>query len=315
MKTNRRPIIASLHALIEPRDLAILAELATLFLISWLIPKQYWLSISGALASARQLLRRDLAAREEDVESLLKGRVTSMRPGEIVRTNDAYYFLERLQLLRMYCLGGWNPNIRLENYEHIEKALDVGNGAILWVAPFLFHRQVTKMALAQAGYHVNHLSRYAHGFNTSSRFGERCLNPIRTRQEERYLDQRLVIGRYGSKDLLKRLENLLHQNRLVSITVGRRAGRTCHVAFLDRQVELATAPAYLSHKTKAPLLPVFTFRESDDNFTTRIEPPLTNLTSAGADGDIEATVAKYGALLERYALEYPAQYLGGYTMI
>lgn len=309
MDENRHSGIESLRAVIEPRDLALVVELPLLFLISWLIPKTCWMSISSGLVSAKQLFRRDLGAREKQIGSLIRDRVTDMRPGDIVRKNDTYFFLERLQLLRMYRPDGWNPNIRLEGSEHIVKAIDAGNGAILWVAPSSFHRQVSKMAFMQAGYRVNHLSRYEHGFNSASWFGGRCLNPIRTMQEERYLNQRLVIGRNGSKDTLKRLEKLLQQNRIVSITVGRRARRTCQVEFLNGKLVLPTGPAFLSHKTKAPLLPVFTVRESHENFTTRIEPPLNDSLSVDAGSYIEAAIIKYAALVENHALEYPAQFL------
>jgi lauroyl/myristoyl acyltransferase len=310
-----RSYVQSLREWIEPRDLTILAELMVLSLVSWLIPQRYWLSISKGLADARQLSRRDCPARAARVAALLQGRTVPMQPQEIVRTVDAYYFLERLQLLRLYRPGGWNPVVRLEGAEHIERALDAGKGAILWIAPFSFYSQVTKMALAQAGYRVSHLSRLKHGFHTATWFGKQCLNPIRTRQEERYLDQRVVIGGDGSQPVLGRLEALLRQGRLVSITVGRQARRTCHVAFLNGQLELATGPAYLAHKTGAPLLPVFTVREPDGHFTIRIEPPLNDARSEDADGDIKEIVAEYALLFEQHVLDCPAQYLGGLTMI
>ena len=298
-----------MRAVIERRDLALVLELSGLLLISWLVPSSYWMSISSGLASARQLFRKDFAAREKLLASLLGDQVTGMRPGEIIQKKDEYLFLERLQLLRMYRPDDWNPHIRLEGSRHIANALEAGNGAILWVTPSSFHTQVSKMAFSQSGYRVNHLSRYLHGFNSTSWFGERCLNPIRTMQEERYLDQRLVIGRNGPKETWKRLENLLQQNMLVSITVGRDARRTCQLDFLNGKLVLATGPAFLSHKTKAPLLAVFTVQETYENFTTTIEP-LPNLGStADADSAIEAAVNKYAALLEKYALEFPAQFL------
>jgi lauroyl/myristoyl acyltransferase len=214
----------------------------------------------------------------------------------------------------MYRPDGWNPSIRLEGGQHIAKAINGGNGAILWVAPSSFHRQVSKIAFMQAGYCVNHLSRYEHGFSSVSWFGQHCLNPIRTVQESRYLNQRVVIGRNGSRDALKRLEELLRQNKLVSITVGQ-ARRTSHVDFLSGKLVLATGPAFLSHKTKAPLLPVFTVRESHETFTTRIEPPLHDNLSIDGDSYIEAAVTKYAAVFENYALQYPAQFLDGHGTI
>lgn len=314
-KLKLRDLSRSLGATIEARDVAILAQIAVLSSISWLAPQRYWLKLSENLGALRRLLRRDFAAREAQVASLLHGRNAAKPPGEIVRMADAYYFLERVQLLRHYRPGGWEPSVRLDGAEHIESALAAGKGAILWVAPMLFHRQATKMALAGAGYRVAHLSRFSHGFTTATLFGERCLNPIRTRLEMRYLDRRLVIGREGSKDVVGQLEGLLRQNKLVSITAGQQARRTCYVPFLNGCVELATAPAFLSHKTGAPLLPVFTVRKSGSEFVTRIEPPLGERRRGEGEDAIEADLREYAAVFEKFVLAYPEQYLGGFTMI
>jgi len=314
-KLKLRDLSQSLGATIDARDVAILAQIAILSSISWLAPQRYWLKLSEDLAALRRLVRRDLAAREAMVGSLLQGRNAAKSPSEIVRMADAYYFLERVQLLRLYRPGGWKVSVRLDGAQHIESALAAGKGAILWVAPFLFHRQATKMALARAGYCVAHLSRFSHGFSTDTLFGERCINPIRTRLEMRYLDRRLVIGREGSKDVVGQLEALLRQNKLVSITAGQQARRTCHMPFLNGRVELATAPAFLSHKTGAPLLPVFTVRESGNDFLTRIEPPLGERRRGEVDDAIEADLSEYAASFEKFVLAYPEQYLGGFTMI
>ena len=52
---------------------------------------------------------------------------------------------------------------------------------------------VSKMALHRAGYGLVHLSRSEHGYS-STIFGMRCLNPLRSRIESRYLAERVVIG-------------------------------------------------------------------------------------------------------------------------
>jgi hypothetical protein len=112
-KLKLRDVSQSLGATIDARDVAILAQIAILSSISWLAPQRYWLKLSEDLGALRRLVRRDLAAREAMVGSLLQGRNAAKPPGEIVRMADAYYFLERVQLLRHYRPGGWSSAARL----------------------------------------------------------------------------------------------------------------------------------------------------------------------------------------------------------
>lgn len=289
--------------------------MAFLFVLSWIVPKKHWPAISNGLVSVRGLRHRDLEARGRRVGTLLQGRDVGLSPREIVRGGDALAFLEKLQLLRLYRPGGWHPDIRLEGREHIERALGAGHGAILWIAPNSFYRQVSKMAFAQAGFRVSHLSRYFHGFNSFSLFGEFVINPIRNIQEGRYLKRRVVIGRDGAPDVLERLEALLQRNELVSITVGTQGRRTHQVDFLNGKLTVATGPAYLSHRTKAPLLPVFTVLESDDRFTILVAPPVNESWSEDAAADIEVAIAGLAAQLERHALAYPAQFFGEHSRL
>jgi len=283
------------------------------FLISWGVPKKYWFSISRLLVSGRQLLRHDLARRAESIETLLEGGHACACPSDIIRRYDANAFVEKLQLMRLYRPDGWTPRLVLEGGAHLERALAAGHGAILWIVPLSFHSQVTKMAFAQAGYSVNHLSRYFHGFNSYSRLGGLCINPVRTRQEERYLRQRVVIGPGDSQDVLKRLADLLRRNEIVSITVGKQGRRTSQVGFFDGKITLATGPAFLSYRTRAPLLPIFTVLESRDKFVVKVEPPLSNGRNNDAEAHIQESLTNFAAVLERHVSAFPDQFLGQYS--
>jgi lauroyl/myristoyl acyltransferase len=240
--------------------------------------------------------------------ALLQGRELSDSLRHVISIHDANNYLERLQLLRNHRPGGWNPRILLEGSHNLEKGLQTKHGVILWVSAFSFHRQCTKMALCEAGYEVSHLSRHYHGFHSFSRFGERFLNPIRTAAERQYLRERIVIGRSGSKGVLSVLAKRLKRNEILSITVGQEARRVSAVPFLNGVLRLASGPIYLSYITKAPLLPVFTIRESDGRFTTRVEPPLNIDRKANADQAIHHAITDYVTLLEAYALRYPDQF-------
>ena len=74
----------------------------------------------------------------------------------------------------------------LQGREHLDEALGRGKGCVLWVAHFVFAPNIAKLALHDAGYKVSHLSRLDHGFS-STRFGIKWLNPVRSRFEDRLL--------------------------------------------------------------------------------------------------------------------------------
>ena len=303
-----KPPSSLLSWLIEPRDIALLGELSMLAVMSWLLPERSWDPLSHRLAALRQLIRRDLAPRAAHADAILKGRVRADLLGQVLSNLDANTYLERLQLLRVHRPGGWTPRIRLEGGPTIEESLEAGSGVILWVTAFSFHRQCTKMALWDAGYRVTHLSRYNHGFQSFSRFSERCLNPLRTAAESRFLYERLVIERNGATDVLSLLAKRLSRNEIVSITVGSEARRVSAVPFLNGVLELAGGPLHLSYKSGAPLLPVFTVREPDGGFTTTVEPPLNIDRGVNPDEVIAGALRAYVRRLEAYALRYPDQF-------
>ena len=86
------------------------------------------------------------------------------------------------------------------------------------------------------------------------------------------------------------------------------ARRVSAIPFLNGVLRLASGPIYLSYITKAPLLPVFTIREPDGRFTTRVEPPLNIDRNATADRAIDNALRDYVCLLEASVLRYPDQF-------
>ena len=46
--------------------------------------------------------------------------------------------LAKLLVLHARRPCGWQPRLRLQGQEHLQRALVAGHGAVLWVAPFIF---------------------------------------------------------------------------------------------------------------------------------------------------------------------------------
>jgi lauroyl/myristoyl acyltransferase len=293
---------------IDRKDLGLLGLLPALALLAWTTPEPLWPAFANRVAGLRLALRRARAADEVARLAAVAGaRPLALTPAQCWRAQLANNYLAWMALLRCWRPGGWRPAVRLEGRAQIEAALAQGQGAILWVAPFAFSDLVTKLALHEAGFAVSHLSRDTHGFSTT-RFGRRVLNPIQTRVERRYLAERLAMSDERTVGPLRELALRLKQNHLVSITVAATGQRSRLVPFLDGYIRVATGALALAWQSGAPLLPVFTLREPDGRFVTRVAEPLRAEQDRARDPAIDRMLAAYVALLETAVLASPDQF-------
>jgi predicted LPLAT superfamily acyltransferase len=243
--------------MIAPSDLMVAATLPLLAIVARAVPESRWPGASRFLAACKPL---DAELRRRRMAHLERG--LGLEPAaarRVVAEFRAAHLEERLQVLKERSRAGWSPSIRLDGEARLRQALAGGHGAILWVTNAVLASLVVKKALQARGYSVHHLSRPTHGLSTT-RFGIRWLNPVRTRIEERYVTERVVMTQATTVAAMRRLKLALERGETVSITVGDWARRTLLVPFLGAHLRLATGPATLAARTGAPLLPVFLTR-------------------------------------------------------
>ena len=223
--------------------------------------------VSG-LASLRRRKEPDAAAAGVVTSGLLDHAPGS--PQGVVDELERNRLLSYLQYLRDYRIGGWRMTATIEGDEAIRKARSDGKGVILWVAHFVFNGLPLKKSLHEAGYQVSHLSRPEHGFS-STRFGVRVLNPIRSRIEDRYLKQRILIKRGAEQVALRKAHQLLKQGEIVSITAGHWEGREVANMPVGRaHLPVSTGAPGLAYVTGSVLLPVFIRMQDDGSFAVVI---------------------------------------------
>lgn len=215
------------------------------------------------------------------------------------------------QALRGYRPGGWRPKIEIIGREHLDAALAEGKGAVLWVAHFVFAPNVVKIGLHDLGYRVNHLSRPDHGFS-STRFGLRVLNPVRSRFEDKYLESRIVFDRAHPAPALLRARKIAARNGIVSFTAGAWEGSSVVEAdFLHSRITLAMGPVWLTRASGAALLPVFAMRtKAPDMFRVEIGAPIAVPRDGAEEDSFVCATAEFLARLEPRVLEYPGQWRG-----
>jgi lauroyl/myristoyl acyltransferase len=243
------------------------------------------------------------------IRQVLGAHLPELSGGDILRGMAAEGILTFLQVLKKYPANSWSPAIKTVNFDRIRAAQESGGGVILWVAHAFHGHLAAKIAFHNAGLRVSHLSHPTHGFS-SSHFGIRYLNRLQTTVEDPYLAERVLLPLEGQNKALHILSRRLRANGIVSITGQRGTGRTVETPFLSGIVKLAPGAPALGHMTGAAVLPVFAFRNEHDEIEVTVEPAIEILADAPRDAAVALAVRNYAAVLERYVLRYPRQWLG-----
>ncbi|MBT5413153.1 MAG: hypothetical protein HOK81_00995, partial [Rhodospirillaceae bacterium] len=170
-----------------------------------------------------------------------------------------------------------------------------------------------KIALHDAGYEVSHLSHPRHGFS-QTRFGMRFLNRGKQEIEAKFLAERVELAPANPAIALRRLQKRLAGNGIVSFTAGVDAARPAFPPFFGDRIALATGAADLAHRSGAPLLPVFVWRDEPGEIAVEIEAPLPVDRAAPRP---KSGAAAANAFAERQAIHVrarPEQWLGWTTL-
>jgi lauroyl/myristoyl acyltransferase len=301
---------ASGRPLVSFRDCGNAAIYAALAPIAWTLSEH---ALSGAAQKIAGLITPALKSKtvpDRYRRSILGPLLTGERAAEIRRATLAHVILERLYHLRRYRPGGWQPNYGIKGGQHIEAALAGGRGALLWVMPFRYSDLVTKIAFAQEGWAVSHLSALDHP-GPNSRLADALLNQARPPIERRNLAEHLKIerdNRVQGRPILDVLADRLRGKGMVSITVGTTGKQTRTVPWLNGRLPLAMEPAHLALKSGAPMLPVFTIAERPGYFSITIGRPLDAGTSGNDEERIDAMLSDFAERLAPLAESRPGQF-------
>jgi predicted LPLAT superfamily acyltransferase len=208
----------------------------------------------------------------------------------------------------------WGSDLRVvpHGLRGVEAALARKRGVILWISDLVSAADVSKIALAGAGYRVKHLSRIEHGFSKSL-FGIRCLNPIRLKFESRLLDERVVFDRMNPAPAMTRLIDCLRANGIVSIVASAHEGGTLvDVPFFAGRLRLALGALRLARLTGSQVIPVFALRDPPrpERFDVIFEDALPAPKSGRAQDDLLAIACSYGSRLEAFVARHPHAWVG-----
>ena len=206
-------------------------------------------------------------------------------------------------------LGGEPYQVVVAGQQHIDTAIQSGTGVVLWVAESTFGPDACKIGLHNSGYAVSHLSRPEHGFS-STRFGIKVLNPLRTRFELRYLKERIVFERDNREQAMQQIASRLGNAGIVSfLATGHEGKSLIEEDFLAGKLKIAGGAPASAFKHGAVLLPVFAVPNSEiPAMQVNIGEPLDLSGDEKATAVVRATRA-YLKHLESHVKTHPELWL------
>jgi predicted LPLAT superfamily acyltransferase len=218
-----------------------------------------------------------------------------------------------LEVIEVVAAGFGRPmptnKVHLEGVSHVRQALDKGRGVVFWCEPCISGSLWNKAALAGAGFDVHHLSLPVHSFSRT-RFGIRYLNRFSRKAEDRYLAERILKTNTRRVFVARRIMELLNNNKVVSLTATRWGTQTITTRVLGTEVRVASGGPHFALRARAPLLPVFSFR-NENEYVVEVQEPI-DVGGATRQVQYQSAVDDYARRLGDYVQNHPTDWLGWY---
>ncbi|HLF19075.1 MAG TPA: lysophospholipid acyltransferase family protein [Candidatus Omnitrophota bacterium] len=203
---------------------------------------------------------------------------------------EILYYMEHPALI--------DEKVSFQGLQHVERALEKGNGVIAVTAHF---GNFPLMMLA-----------FAHRRHKVS-----CvIRPTRDQEVEKFLQQKrnqvglktvyAVPQRQAVVESLKILRN----NEILFVPLDQNFGSSSgvFVDFFGQKAATATGPVVFAIRTKAPIIPMFIIHEDGDKHKVIIEPPIDIKVGEDEKETILQTTSEITNLIERYIRRYPHEW-------
>ncbi|MER8372036.1 hypothetical protein [Mesorhizobium sp. M1406] len=289
---SRKPVHPGRLRRFSNRDLR--ESLLSVFylMVAAALPVRWWAPICGRVSRFRlkRHMRKEFPAYAAATRAVL---------GEDIDARQLFEGLlaarhrRRLQLAAHLVAGRWSPTIRLEGLDGLQSALQRGHGAILWCDQFIAQTIIGKRALYEAGIEAHQVSVNTHGISESA-FGLRFLNPPLVNVENRFLKSRIAFDRDDAYQVTIRIQKILKQNGVVTMTNTVHAGSTFTEAAMGETgwTHLASAPANFAARGRTALFAMSTFEVVPfRQYRAVLSPALAPEASVRADAEMVPSAA------------------------
>jgi lauroyl/myristoyl acyltransferase len=296
-----------LSNVIDAEDLRISAGLLLCLVVAILLPERKWAGFLRWLMRSKSVLRK---SPKIDFDDALLALDSNFKTAELLREHSVSSWLEEIQVLKEYLPGDWKAPINLVGITHLKNSLKIGNGVILWTCSCRHGDLVIKKALSQAGLDFHHLRSSMHPYSATI-FGMRVLNPIRTRIENRFVNNLVVLYPDKKTVAIKKVNSLLRKNEIVTITAVGAGESASNTPFLGGLLHIARGAIVISRRTLSPVHPVFITPNNDGrSFDVVIESNL-EVSVEGDRSKVDSSVLEqYAGLLFHHLKQHPEIWRG-----
>lgn len=203
--------------------------------------------------------------------------------------------VEFLRFRRLTFENIWRE-VTVQGTEHLIRALNQGNGAIVWLPHF---GNWELLALVYGALIPNRAKAIAFPLKNQR------LNTLVWRYRE-HLSLALIPRKRAVRETLRALK----ANYAVGFFADQNAGQEgVFVDFFEKPASAVRGPITLALKTGAPILFSLDIRQPDDRHFVYISEPLALEVSGNFEQDVQTNTARLLQYLEDYIRQYPSQWL------
>lgn len=191
-------------------------------------------------------------------------------------------------------------NVVFEGWENVEKARALNKG-LFFLSLHLGHGDISANAIAMKGVEIHIISK-----RFKTKWFDDLWFAIRGAQGVKYIDA------HGPNNAFEILKALKRNSGLVFVLdqfMGKPYG--IETSFFGRKTGTAYGLALFVHKTKAPVLPIYTFEGKDGKIHIVFEPPLdtASLVTDDKDQTIKSLTQAFNDKLEQIVRQHPEQWM------
>jgi lauroyl/myristoyl acyltransferase len=204
---------------------------------------------------------------------------------------------------------------KIEGLQHLQEALKLGKGVILWESNGFGMRLLAKRILHANGFPLhqvhgpNHLGGFLTEDGCATWFRRRVIKPFFRNCEKQFVTEIIDLPSSGSLAFTRTLQTALSRNSILVVSGDGRVGeRLMPIDFLGGPVHFAPGMVSLARWSGAALLPMFCVHGDNGAGLLVIEKPIRIDQDVGRERALESAVGQYAALLEGYIGRYPELY-------
>jgi KDO2-lipid IV(A) lauroyltransferase len=257
---------------------------------------------------------------ERNVSQAFEGTLRRDRVRAITRYSFYHFWSEAFSMPCPNPLRTHRLRIDIRGLENLQRARDIGRGAILWESSAFGLNFLAKQVLYQRGFAVHQIYAENHsgGFSSpcpASWMRQRVITRFFDECEKQYVVEILNLPLWDPLPVMRVLFERLRRNAILCVdgngTLGWRGVRR---NFFGVPRVFFTGTVSLSRLAGAPILPLFCVRESDRSVALIIEPPIAGSPSDARGRAPEACIERYIALLESYVRRHPEQFWSWHSL-